>query len=240
MASGFRDGYGIRKFSRLLWTTLKKSFSKYSGTGGTLIRWGIFAHCTLEYVGEFVICSGPSMEPTIRSHDILFTEHISPRTGNLGRGDIIVARAPHSPYTFICKRIIALPDDHLLHDDGTLQHVPKGHIWIEGDNSDNSMDSRTYGPIPLGLVRGRAVGRIWPFGDATFLVPRKDAPATFISSAVNYFPSSHPGAHPAHLLRRLDIEVWFCQGPTSLLDSYLFRSWVDFEGEEKFLLQQTE
>jgi len=149
------------------------------------------------------------MEPSIRSYDILFTEHISPRTGNLSRGDIIVARSPNNPSTFICKRIVALPEDHLLQADGTLQHVrkysfnliksnqaksnylsldnhyillsiqvPKGHVWIEGDNADNSTDSRNYGPIPIGLVRGRAMVRVWPFVDATFLTPRKNAPAS--------------------------------------------------------------
>lgn len=40
--------------------------------------------------------------------------------------------------------------------------VPRGHIWLEGDNAANSSDSRQYGPVPLGLVRSRAVGRVWP------------------------------------------------------------------------------
>lgn len=29
-------------------------------------------------------------------------------------------------------------------------YVPKGHVWLEGDNSENSIDSRTYGPVPMG------------------------------------------------------------------------------------------
>lgn len=40
--------------------------------------------------------------------------------------------------------------------------VPRGHVWIEGDNSENSSDSRYYGPIPQGLVKSRAICRIWP------------------------------------------------------------------------------
>ena len=43
-----------------------------------------------------------------------------------------------------------------------LQHVlvPEGHIWISGDNLSNSRDSRTHGPIPIALVRGRILARV--------------------------------------------------------------------------------
>lgn len=32
----------------------------------------------------------------------------------------------------------------------------------QGDNPTMSLDSRDYGPVPLGLVRGRAVYQLWP------------------------------------------------------------------------------
>jgi len=38
--------------------------------------------------------------------------------------------------------------------------VPPGHIWLEGDNLIVSRDSREYGPLPLALVRGRAVAQV--------------------------------------------------------------------------------
>lgn len=40
--------------------------------------------------------------------------------------------------------------------------VPRGHVWLEGDNAANSSDSRHYGPIPQGLIKSRAVCRLWP------------------------------------------------------------------------------
>lgn len=40
--------------------------------------------------------------------------------------------------------------------------VPKGHLWLEGDNSENSIDSRTYGPVPMGLIQSRAAVRLYP------------------------------------------------------------------------------
>ena len=37
--------------------------------------------------------------------------------------------------------------------------VPKGTIFMMGDNRDNSLDSRFWGPLPLDLVRGKAIFR---------------------------------------------------------------------------------
>ena len=37
--------------------------------------------------------------------------------------------------------------------------VPKGYIFMMGDNRDNSHDSRFWGPLPVGLIRGQAFVR---------------------------------------------------------------------------------
>lgn len=34
--------------------------------------------------------------------------------------------------------------------------VPQGHVWVEGDNLTWSRDSRTYGPVPMALIKGRS------------------------------------------------------------------------------------
>uniref|UniRef100_A0A8C8AUP3 Inner mitochondrial membrane peptidase subunit 1 n=3 Tax=Telluraves TaxID=3073808 RepID=A0A8C8AUP3_9STRI len=49
------------------------------------------------------------------------------------------------------------------------RQVPKGHVWLEGDNLRNSTDSRCYGPVPYGLIRGRICFKIWPLNDFGFL-----------------------------------------------------------------------
>uniref|UniRef100_A0A4X2KFT8 Peptidase S26 domain-containing protein n=1 Tax=Vombatus ursinus TaxID=29139 RepID=A0A4X2KFT8_VOMUR len=52
---------------------------------------------------------------------------------------------------------------------GVLYFVPRGHVWLEDDNLQNSTDSRYYGPIPCGLIRGRICLKIWPLNDFGFL-----------------------------------------------------------------------
>lgn len=47
--------------------------------------------------------------------------------------------------------------------------VPKGGLWVMGDNRTNSSDSRVFGTIRRRTVVGRAILRVWPFGRAAFL-----------------------------------------------------------------------
>lgn len=110
------------------------------------------------------------MEPTLETNNILLTEHISPRFNRLRKGDIVIARSPSNPKQNICKRITALPGDKVKRNfPKQSQVVPRGHVWLEGDNSGNSSDSRIYGPVPKGLIRSRVVCRVWPLDKITSL-----------------------------------------------------------------------
>ncbi|KAB5519997.1 hypothetical protein DKX38_024316 [Salix brachista] len=62
----------------------------------------------------------------------------------------------------LIKRIIGLPGDWIGTPQNDVIKIPEGHCWVEGDNPVSSMDSRTFGPIPLGLVHGRATTIVWP------------------------------------------------------------------------------
>ncbi|CAM9817726.1 unnamed protein product [Laminaria digitata] len=112
------------------------------------------------------------MEPTINpSGDLLFAERFSSWRGKLERGDVVIAVPPVNERLKVCKRIIALPGETVLvrsrswHTGDRPEVVPPGHVWVEGDNPDNSSDSRAYGPIPLAMVQARVFYKAWPLSE---------------------------------------------------------------------------
>ncbi|CAN0891203.1 Mitochondrial inner membrane protease subunit 1 [Linum grandiflorum] len=132
-----------------------------------------FLHITDSYIVSTTLVQGPSMLPTLNySGDVLLIEHLSHRLGKLEPGDIVLVRSPVEPRKIVAKRIVGMEGDRVtfLTDPSRSENsrtvlVPKGHVWIQGDNVYASADSRYFGPVPYGLIQGRAFLRVWPVQD---------------------------------------------------------------------------
>ncbi|CAI5724442.1 unnamed protein product [Hyaloperonospora brassicae] len=131
-------------------------------------RFGGVAFCLLQ-VADPIKCVGPSMLPTLnRDGDIVLLDKLTPRLWTLEPGDVVIAKSVSNPRQTVCKRIIAQEGDTVCvrprstSSEVEFHKIPKGHVWLEGDNKRDSHDSRYYGPVPCALVQGRVVMRIWP------------------------------------------------------------------------------
>jgi mitochondrial inner membrane protease subunit 1 len=106
------------------------------------------------------------MLPTLYSNDWLLIDKISPLIKRYKQGEIIACKSPHDPGVFISKRIIGMEGDVICvnptESSRKYIRIPQGHVWLQGDNYQNSIDSRTFGPIPEGLLIGRIYLRVWP------------------------------------------------------------------------------
>jgi signal peptidase I len=142
------------------------------------------------------IVDGQSMEPTLHNNEWVMLDKVSYMLHSPQRGDIIVFKYPQNPTQDYIKRVIGVAGDHVLVADGHVYVngrqlsesyiadppdysqaqcsycdvvVPKGYLYVLGDNRDNSSDSHVWGFVPLGNVVGRAMFAYWPMPDITLL-----------------------------------------------------------------------
>jgi signal peptidase I len=137
------------------------------------------------YVAEPFAIPSESMAPTLRPGDHVLVEKLSYRFGPPRRGELVVFRAPDGG-SLAVKRIVALAGDRVGIEDGVLAVngrlqrepyidqasvdsvyfgpvvVPRGDVFVMGDNRADSHDSRAYGAVPWRSLIGRVLVRLWP------------------------------------------------------------------------------
>ncbi|KAL1359856.1 hypothetical protein HN51_005207 [Arachis hypogaea] len=148
--------------SSFLWNFTKK-----------FVTFGIITVTVSDRYVTVVPVRGGSMSPTLNpktsssagnfSDDYVLVEKFCVDKYRFSHGDVVVFSSPLNHKERHIKRIVALSGEWF----GSRQNydvlkVPEGHCWVEGDNAAFSMDSKSFGPIPLGLIRGRVTHVVWP------------------------------------------------------------------------------
>jgi signal peptidase I len=128
-----------------------------------------------------------SMEPTLHEGDRVLISRLSYHFHDPKAGDVVVFHSPVDANEDLVKRIVAVAGDTIAIRDGSLfvngvareepylleQHfrgefpetvIPKGQVFVLGDNRNNSGDSRLFGPIDIDLLVGSAFAIYWPIG----------------------------------------------------------------------------
>lgn len=129
------------------------------------------------FVVEFVNISGESMSPTLENGQLIIINKVDYTPS---RGDIVVFDSPNG--LELVKRIIGLPGETIEIADGIVYingektdddyqfptseslpetTIPKGTIYVLGDNRNHSSDSRVFGAIELDEIRGKMMLTIY-------------------------------------------------------------------------------
>lgn len=127
-----------------------------------------------------------SMQNTLVEDERLVIDKWSYYFSEPKRGNIVIINGPEYPARIV-KRVIALPGEQIEIHDGLVYIngeqlrepyikgitlagqadftfvVPEDKVFVMGDNREHSEDSRSFGPVALDSIEGKAVLRIWPF-----------------------------------------------------------------------------
>lgn len=128
------------------------------------------------FIATPVIVNGPSMQETLHTNDILILR----RTSKINRYDIVVAN--HNGDKLI-KRVMGIPGDKVKCVSGIIYVnneevsnygygtsfdfaqviLGENEYFLIGDNREDSLDSRYFGPVEKSNISGVADFRVFPF-----------------------------------------------------------------------------
>lgn len=161
--------------------------------GRTMRRVGWFVAVIVALFGvqtflvEAVRVRSDSMAPSYQADDVVVVDKITYRFRDPRIDEVVVTEDPRTGQTIV-KRVVAVGGDTIGIDDGRLVRngevvfdanidndnmdgyfhgpvvVPEGEVYLLGDNRDTSLDSRSFGSVPVDDVQGRVVSHAWPIG----------------------------------------------------------------------------
>ena len=146
------------------------------------------------FVGQLLEVSGDSMYPTFKDKEQIIAEKVSINMNELSRGEIIIFKSPKEPEKLLIKRVIALPGETIMINEGSVYingeilneeylvptvqteggmviregveyKIDQDAYVLMGDNRKQSTDSREYGAVDTELIVGRGIIVYYPFSE---------------------------------------------------------------------------
>ena len=152
------------------------------------------AEALRSHVAEPYTVAATSMEPQLRAGDRLVVNKLAFRLGEPALGDVVVfdtadvPGAAGAPGRTLVKRVIAVSGEVVQGLDGAVVvdgeviddpwsagvptpafgpvRMPDATVYVLGDNRALSVDSRTFGAVPIDALTGRVEAVIWPLDRA--------------------------------------------------------------------------
>ena len=163
--------------------TQKSSFYKFLVDLFETLVLSVLLFLGINAISARIRVDGSSMEPSLHTGEFVIVNRLAYRFGEPELGDVVVFHYPGDPEQEYIKRVIGLPGDSIRIMSGVVSvngtslnepyiaarpryngtwTVPEGHLFVLGDNRNNSSDSHNFGPIPEENVIGEAFFIYWP------------------------------------------------------------------------------
>lgn len=158
----------------------------------------------IRFAAQSFRVDGESMEPGLHTDEFVLVDKVTYIFHAPQRGDVIVFHYPLDTRRDFIKRIIGVPGDivsttsNSVIVDGQSLHEPyislphnfaidkwklgPNQFFVMGDNRDNSLDSRSWGPLDRTYIIGKAIVVYWPLNNWEL---------------INTFPSVFAAIHPS-------------------------------------------
>jgi signal peptidase I len=167
-----------------------------SSVKSSILEWGVavISALLIAVVIRFFLfapyeVNGTSMYPTLNGNEMLIVNKFVYDVSNPNYGEIIVFHT--NEHRDFIKRVIGLPGDKVSVENGNVYRngkkltepyiaeemigdfsqvvVPKGKLFVLGDNRNNSKDSRIIGTVDQKAIVGRADIVVMPFKELRVL-----------------------------------------------------------------------
>jgi signal peptidase I len=167
------------------------------------IAFTLLIFLVIRFAAQSFRVDGESMEPGLHTDEYVLVDKVTYLFHAPERGDVVVFHYPLDTQRDFIKRIIGVPGDIVSTTsssvivDGQSLHEPyislahnfgvskwklgPNQFFVMGDNRDNSLDSRSWGPLDRSYFVGKVMVVYWPINNWEL---------------INTFPSVFAAIHP--------------------------------------------